>query len=192
MGKLTDVCLKKPSRSKKNDREEKKNFTVEKKTPTPKPEVTAADPVAPKVPTVHRKKKETSKEKGIVIVEGTPEARKSPSIPAGDKGKGIMHQPSPPPKRQKINPHLEPRQVGSVDEPAMPAIDLRHRLTLKGAASPVEVATASAAVSRVVHSLNSMGGDLWSKLSVDNPTNLLDIGIHASVLLRTPFLVYLY
>ena len=186
MGKLTDVCLQKPSRSKKNAREEKKKLT---KTPTPEPEVTTTDPVALRVPRVHRKKKETQKVKGIVIVEGTPEARKSPSIPAGDKGKGIMHEPSPPPKRQKLNPPLEPRQAASVEEPTMPAIDLPHHLTLKGAAGPVEVATASAAVSRVVHSLNAMGGDLWSKLSIDKPTNLLNLGIHASVLVRTSSLV---
>lgn len=78
-------------------------------------------------------------------------------IPAGDKGKEPMYEPSPPPKKQKLNPPVEPRQGASLEEPAMSAIDLRHRLTLKGVAGPVEVATASTVISRVVHSLNAMG-----------------------------------
>ena len=64
-------------------------------------------------------------------------------------------------------------------------IDLHHRLAIQGAAGLVENATASATFSRVVHSLNAMGGDLWSKLSIDNPMNLLELGIHSSVVVHT-------
>ena len=60
----------------------------------PEPEVVVVDPVAPKKPMVNRKK-EARKNKGILIVEGTPEARKSPLIPDRDKGKETMHDLSP-------------------------------------------------------------------------------------------------
>ena len=49
------------------------------------------EPAAPKVPRVHWKKQEARKNKGIVIVEGAPEAKESPQIATGDKGKGILH-----------------------------------------------------------------------------------------------------
>ena len=64
----------------------------------------------------------------------------------------------------------------------MPSVRIHHDLFLKGAAGPIEVATTSAVVARVVNSLNIMGSDLWSKLNVDNPNSLLDLGIHASVM----------
>ena len=124
MGKLTVVCLNKPSTSKKHAREEKKN--VEEKKPPLESEVVVADPAAPRVPRVHRKKKGTHKEKGVVIVEGAPGAKKSPLIPAGDKGKGILHEPSPPPKKQKLNPSVEPKQAASAEEPSMPSVALHH------------------------------------------------------------------
>ena len=68
----------------------------------------------------------------------------------------------------------------------MPSVRIEHELFLKGAAGPIEVATASVAISRVVNSLNTMGGDLWSKLNDDNPQNLFDLGIHASVMVFIP------
>ena len=167
MGKLTAVAFDKPSMSKKHAREEKKS-TKEKKT-SPELEVATGDPAAPKVPKVKRKQKGPHKEKGIVIYEGVPEAKKSPLIPAGDKGKGVLHEPSPPPKKQKLNPPAEPAQAASTEEPATPSLRVHHDLFLKGAAGPVEVATASAAISRVFNSLSIMESDLWSKLIVDNP-----------------------
>lgn len=70
MGKLSDVCLQKSSKSKRHAREEKKKLSVEKENPAPEPEVAAVDPAVPKVSRMHRKK-EARKSKGIVIVEGT-------------------------------------------------------------------------------------------------------------------------
>ena len=180
MGKLTVVCLKKPSKSKKHSREEKKSVE-EKKSPL-QSEPAQVEPVAPKTLRTHRKKQEPCKEKWIVFVEGAPEAKKSPQIAAGDKGKGILCEPSPPPKKQKLNPLNEPVRVTSTEESFRPSVALHYDLCLKGAAGPVEVATASAAVSRMVNSLNIMGSELWTKLNIDNPNNLLDLGIHASVL----------
>ena len=69
----------------------------------PEPEGAIVVPDAPKVPRVHMKR-ESRKDKGIVIVEGTPEAKKSPSIPTEDKGKNPMQDPSIRPKKQKLNP----------------------------------------------------------------------------------------
>ena len=76
MGKLTAVCLKKPFKSKKHSREEKKSF--EEKNPLPESEPAQTEPVAPKTARIHRKKLESRREKGIVIVEGAPEAKRSP------------------------------------------------------------------------------------------------------------------
>ena len=88
MGKLSVVCLKKPSKSKKHSREEKK--VVEEKSPLPESKSVQPEQAAPKTTKTHRKKQEPRKRKGIVIVEGIPEAKKSPQIAAGDKGKGIL------------------------------------------------------------------------------------------------------
>ena len=180
MGKLTTVCLKNPSKSKKHSREEKKS--VEEKKSTLESELAQTEPVAPKTARIHRKKQESCREKGIVIVEGAPEAKKSPQIAVGDKGKGILREPSPPSKKQKLNPPTEPARAASVEESFKLSVALHYDMCLKGAAGPVELATASAAVSRMVNSLNIMGSELWSKLNVDNPNNLLDLEIHASVL----------
>ena len=180
MGKLAAVCLKKPSKSKQQPQEEKE--TEEGRKSPLQPEPTQVGPAAPKSARVHRKKLEPRRDKGIVIVEGAPEAKKSPQIAPGDKGKGILREPSPPPKKQKPNPPSEPMRVPQIEEPFRPSVALQYDLCLKGAAGPVEVATASAAVSRMVNSLNIMGSELWAKLNIDNPNNLLDLGIHASVL----------
>ena len=180
MGKLTAVCLKKPSKSKKHPQEEKKK--IEETKSLPQPELTQVEPAAPKSARVHRKKQEPRRDKGIVIVEGAPEARKSPQIAPGDKGKGVLREPSPPPKKQKPNPPSEPVRIPQTEELLRSPITLQNDLYLKGASGPVEVATATATVSRVVNSLNIMGSELWAKLNIDNPNNLLDLGIHASVL----------
>ena len=76
MGKLAAVCLKKPSKSKKQPQEEKE--TEEGRKSPLQPEPTQVGPVAPKSARVHKKKLKPRRDKGIVIVEGAPEAKKSP------------------------------------------------------------------------------------------------------------------
>ena len=95
-----------------------------------------------------------------MVREGTPEVVQPPLVPTGDKGKEVVQDPPPLAKRQRTIPPVEPRQAASVEEPVRLVINLHHRLAIQGAAGPVEIATASAIVSRVVHSLNAMGGDL--------------------------------
>ena len=95
-----------------------------------------------------------------------------------------------PKKPKKLNPSTEPAKAASIEESFRPSVALHYDLCLKGAVGPVKVATATTAVSRMVNSLNIMGSELWSKLNVDNPNNLLDLGIHASVLVLTLTSVY--
>lgn len=100
---------------------------------------------------------------------------------------------SPLAKRQKVTLPTELRQASSVPkELARHMIDLNHPLSIYGATGLVEVATTSTIVSRMIHTLNVLGGDLWSRLSDDNTMNLLDFGIHTSVMVRTPTLVCVY
>ena len=87
---------------------------------------------------------------------------------------------------------MESQRVALIEEPSKPAVELHRHLSLKGAVCPIEIATASAAVARMVNSLNIMGSDLWSKLNVYSPNNLLDLGIHASVLVLISTLVYFH
>ena len=108
MVNMEDLCLRKPSKSKKHAREEKKK--PKKETPIPEPEtVIVADPVMPKVRQTPRKR-DAKKSKGIIILEGqvTPEPKEVPSFSVYDKGKGALHEPSPPLKKQKLNPPTEP------------------------------------------------------------------------------------
>ena len=109
MGKLAAVCLKKPLKSKKQPQEEKE--TEEGRRSPLQPELAQVGPAAPKSARVQRKKQETRRDKGILIVEGAPEAKKSPQIAPGDKGKGVLREPSPPPKKQKPNPPSEPARI---------------------------------------------------------------------------------
>ena len=181
MGKLSDVCLKKPLKSKKQPQEEKE--TEERRKSPLQPEPTEMGPAAPKSSRVPKKKLEPRRDKGVVIVEGVlePEARKSPQIAPGDKGKGVLRETSRPPKKQKPNPPSEPARASQTGALPKPTLSFQSDLYLKGAAGPVEVATAAAAMSRVANSLNILGGDLWARLTVDNPSGLLDLGIHALV-----------
>ena len=172
MGRFANAALRKPkqSRSKKTTRGEKRKLDTKGRSPTPehrsdlehehaaglpKPEIAQA-PKKPRTP----KKKDASKKTGIVITEPVPEAREATLAPARDKGRENMHEPSPLTKRQKVTPPMEPRQAASVEELARHVVDLNHRLSIDGAAGPLEVATASAVVSRMTHTLNILGGYL--------------------------------
>ena len=126
MGKLSAVCLKKPLKSKKQPQEEKE--TEERKESPLQPEPTEMGPAAPKSARVHRKKQEPRRDKGIVIVEGAPEARKSPQIAPGDKGKGVLREPSPPPKKQKPNPPSEPARVSQTEALPKPTLSVQNDL----------------------------------------------------------------
>ena len=144
-------------------------------------EPTEMGPAAPKSSRVPKKRLEPRRDKGIVIDEGAleREARKSPQIAPGDKGKEVLREPSRPPKKQKPNPPSEPARASQTEALPKPTLSIQGDLYLKGAAGSVEVATAGAAVSRVINSLNILGGDLWARLITDNPNSLLDLGIHA-------------
>ena len=63
-----------------------------------------------------------------MIVEGDPEAKKSPQIAAGDKGKGILREPSPPAKKQKLNPPTEPAKAASIEESFKPSVAVHYDL----------------------------------------------------------------
>lgn len=108
MVNMEELCLRKPSKSKKHARDEKRK--PKKETPIPEPEtVVVAEPAMPKVCQTPRKK-DAKKSKGIIILEGqgTPELKDLPPIVADDKGKGALHEPSPPLKKQKLNPLTVP------------------------------------------------------------------------------------
>ena len=144
-------------------------------------EPTEVGPAAPKSSRVLKKKLEPRRDKGIVIDEGAleREARKSPQIAPGDKGKEVLREPSRPPKKQKPNPTSEPARASQTEAFPTPSFSIQDDVYLKGAAGPAEVATAGAALSRMVTSLNTLGGDLWTRLMADSSNNLLDFGFHA-------------
>ena len=144
-------------------------------------EPTEMGPAAPKSSRVPKKRLEPRRDKGIVIDEGAleREARKSPQIAPGDKGKEVLREQSRPPKKQKPNPPSEPARASQTEALPKPSFSIQDDVYLKGAAGPAEVATAGAALSRMVNSLNILGGDLWARLMADSPNNLLDLGIHA-------------
>lgn len=81
----------------------------------------AAEPTVPKKSRYRKKKKDTQKEKGVVIRESSPEVAKSPLVSAEDKGKEIVREPSPPTKRQKVTSIPGPRQ-----EPLAPEAELKN------------------------------------------------------------------
>ena len=56
-----------------------------------------------------------------MIREGSPEAANSSLVPAGDKGKKVVREPSPPTKRQKVMAIPGPRQ-----EPLAPEAELKN------------------------------------------------------------------
>ena len=179
MGKLSAVCLKNPLKSKKQPQEEKE--TEERRKSPLQPEPTEVGPAAPKSSRVLKKKSEPRRDKGIVIDEGAldREARKSPQIAPGDKGKKVLREPPRPSKKQKPNPPNEPAQASQTEALPTPSFSIQDDVYLKGAAGPAEVATAGAALSRMVTSLNPLGGDLWTRLMADSSNNLLDFGFHA-------------
>ena len=179
MGQLSAVCLKNPPKSKKQPQERKE--TEETSKSPVRTESTDMVLAAPKSPRVPKKKSEQRRDKGVVIDEGAfeREARKSPQIAPGDKGKKVLREPPRPSKKQKPNPPDEPTRASQTVALPTPSFSIQDDVYLKGAAGPGEVATAGAALSRMVNSLNILGGDLWTRLMADSPNNLLDLGIHA-------------
>lgn len=94
---MEDLCLRKPSKSKKHARAERKK--TKKETPAPEPETAmVAEPAVLKVRQTP-KKKDVKKGQGIIILEGqdTPEPKRLPSIAADDKGKGVLRESFLPP-----------------------------------------------------------------------------------------------
>ena len=90
----------------------------------------------------------------------------------------------PPPKKQKTTPLVEPRKDASAEGGNRPFVDLNLRLEMDDATEPLGVATASAALSRMIHIANTMDSGMWNKLGDDNEMKLLDLGIHSSVMVR--------
>lgn len=85
---------------------------------------------------------------------------------------------------------LEPRQTSSVPEVlARHEVKLHHHLSVHGVAGVSGTNTAVTVVSRMIHSLNILGGGLWSRVIDDNVQNLLELRIHASILVRISKLV---
>ena len=141
------------------------------------------EPASPKVRRTPRKR-DAKKSQGIVIHEGqgAPEVKKLPSIAADDKGKWVLHEPSPPSKRHKPNPPSEPVQPAPTGGLKTIFADLNHRLEMEDAVGPLGIATASAALSRITHTVNNLGSGVWNKLKVEDEMQLLDSGIHSSVM----------
>ena len=179
MGKLSAVCLKNPPKSKKQPQERKETEEVNR-SPI-RTESTDVVLAAPKSSRVSKKKPELRRDKGIVIDEGAleREARKSPQLAPGDKGKKVLHEPPHPSKKQKTNPPNEPTRASQTMAFPTPSFSIQDDVYLKGAAGPGEVATAGATLSRVVNSLNTLSGEMWTRLMADSPNNLLDFGFHA-------------
>lgn len=121
-----------------------------------------------------------------MIRESTSEVVQSPPVPAGDKGKKVVEDVPPPKKKQRTIPSAEPRQTTPVDGTKRLFVDLNLRLDLDDAAEPLGVSTASAALSRMTHTANTMGSGMWNKLGDDDEMNLLDPGIHSSLMVRIP------
>lgn len=186
---MEEFCLRKPSKSRKPVRAEKKK--TKKEDPVPEPDtVEVAEPASPKVRRTPRKK-DAKKSQGIIILEGqgAPEAKRLPSIAADDKGKGVLHEPSPLSKRHKPNPLFEPVQPASTGGLKTIFADLNLRLEMEDVVGPLGIATASTALSRITHTANNLGSGVWNKLKVEDEMKLLDCGIHSSVMVRALFIL---
>lgn len=139
------------------------------------------EPEAPKQPKV-KKKANDPKVTGVVFKEIVPQEKKSTLAPPRDKGKGILDEPFPMAKWQKMTTIPEQRQVSSVPEVLdRQEVDTNHHLSLHGVAVFSWRAIAAEAMARVAHSLNILGGDLWGRLQDDNVNNLLELSVHTGV-----------
>ena len=105
---LEELCLRKPSKSRKPVRAEKKKTKQED--PVPEPETVAVvEPASPKVRRTPRKK-DAKKGQGIVIHEGqgAPEAKKLPPLLLMTREKGCCMSHLPPQRgiKQTLHPSL--------------------------------------------------------------------------------------
>ena len=164
---IEDILRK---RAKSSSTEKTTRADRKKKTPITEPEVPSPiqdaplpeldapppEPEAPKKPKLP-KKTNTQKEKGIIFKDVVPQV-KTNLAPAGDKGKGVLEEPSPPAKRQKMTVVPDPRQASSVLETTTkPGINISHFLSFHQAVGPSDDTLATRVVASIVHSLNIPG-----------------------------------
>ena len=136
-----------------------------------------------------QKKTDAPKEKEVVFKKVVPQEKKYTLAPAGDKGKGILEESSPPARRQEMTTILEQRQASSVPEVlARQEADANHHLSLHGVASSSRRNFALETMARMAHSLNIFGGDLWDRLHNDNVNNLLELCVHTGVVVSTLYI----
>lgn len=179
--------MRKPSKSRKPARAEKKKTTQEDLVPEPET-VAVAETTSPRVRRTPRKR-DSKKNLGITIHEGQgpPEPKKLPSIAPEDKGKWVLNEASPRPKRHKPNPSSEPVHPTPTSGLKTIFADLNLRLEMEDTVGPLGISTASAALSRITHTANNLGSGVWNKLKVEDEMQLLDCGIHSSVMVRIFF-----
>ena len=110
-----------------------------------------------------------------------PEPKSLPA-PVEGKGKGKLEEPSRPPKRQKLTPVREQRQV--IPDPEVITwreVDTREHLSLSINAGATGQAMCIDLMTRVARSLTTVSSDLWEHFK-DNDTNAqLELGIHSHV-----------
>lgn len=99
MGNLSSMVALKPPRAARAKKEAVGEKRKKSLSPVheslPEVEVAVAKPAVLKKSRYRKKNSDTPKEQGVVIREGPLEAFRSPLVPAGDKGKEVMREPSP-------------------------------------------------------------------------------------------------
>lgn len=163
----------KPPRSMRVRKKEKKN-------PTPMQEVHPFEPedAEVEVPLI-RKSSKTPVVKVITFMEPLPPA--PPKIPEIEgKGKGKVDEPAL--KKQKVahTPSLP------LAEPEVRLkVDVRRQSNIHANSGPLGQGISMASMDRVFHVMNSLGGEIWDRLTDGSLDKLYDFGIHTAMVVSS-------
>ena len=172
----------KPSRTRRVRKKDKKKLDTIPEPPTQIQEILPSEPedAEVEVPLV-RKSSKTPTVKGIAFKEPLPPTK--PKMPEVE-GKGKEKADEPTSKKQKLT-HI-PSQSPAEPEVRL-KVDIRRQLTLHAKSGPLGQGISMASVDRVFHSMNTLGGDIWDRLTDGSPDNLNELGIHTAVVVSPCF-----
>ena len=172
--------LKKDPKPSRTSRVRKKD----KETPTPIQEVPPSEPEDAEVEVpLTRKSSKTPAAKGVTFKEPPPPApTKLPEV----EGKGKEKVIEPVSKKQKVahTPSLP------LAEPEIRfKVDVKRQLNLHAKSDPLGQGISMASLDRVVHVMNSLGGEIWDRLTDGSSEKLYEFGMHTAVVVSlTSFL----
>ena len=168
--------LKKDPKPRRTRRVRKK----EKQTPTPIQEVPPSEPedAEVEVPLI-RKSSKTPAAKGVTFREPLPLA--PPKVPEV-KGKGKEKIDEPASKKQKV---AHTPSLPLVEPEVRLKVDVKRQLNLHAKSGPLGQGISMASLDRVLHVMNSLGGEIRDKLTDGSPEKLYEFGIHTVVVVSS-------